>query len=74
MLWNNSQKVSLIAEKKGFGSDTIQIFKHIYPKMMGPIYSHLVAMREWDMGIFPDHKFRGVVKISLDQWTKTLFR
>ncbi len=39
--------------------------------MMGPIYSHLVAMREGETVIFPDHKFRSVVKINLSQWTKT---
>ncbi len=32
------------------------------------IYSHLVAMREGDTAIFPDHKFRDAVKISLSQW------
>ncbi len=39
--------------------------------MMAPIYSQHVAMREGDTGIFPDHKYMGVVKISLGQWTKT---
>ncbi len=39
--------------------------------MMAPIYSQVVAMREGDTGIFPDHKYMGVVKISLGQWTKT---
>ncbi len=34
--------------------------------MMGPIYE-----REGYTGIFPNHMFRGVVKISLSQWTKT---
>ncbi len=48
-----------------------QTFEHIYLKIMGPIYSHLVPMREGGRGIFPDHKFRGVVKISLSKWTKT---
>ncbi len=48
-----------------------QTFEHIYLKMMGHIYSHLVAIREGDTGIFPDHKFMGLVQISLGKWTKT---
>ncbi len=39
--------------------------------MMRPIYSQLIAMGEGDTGIFPDHKFMDLVKISLGQWTKT---
>ncbi len=41
--------------------------KHIYLKMMRPIYSHPVAMREGDTGILPDHKSMGLVKIRLGQ-------
>ncbi len=43
------------------------IFEHIYLKMMRAIYSHLVAMREGDTEIFPDHKFMSLIKISLGQ-------
>ncbi len=71
------KKVCLIAKKRCSVvtflkvTQIFQTFEHIYLKMMRPIYSHLVAMREGDTGIFPDHKFMGLVKISLSQWPKT---
>ncbi len=68
----------LICIKNVFGSDVpksytqiFQTFEHIFLKILGPIYSHRVPMREGGRGIFPDHTFRGVVKISLNKWTKT---
>ncbi len=48
-----------------------RLLKTIYLKMIRPIFSHLVVMREGVTGIFPDNKFRGVVQISLGRWTKT---
>ncbi len=51
-----------------------QTFEHIYLKIMGPIYTHLVALREGDAGIFPDHKFMGLVKISLARIKKYTFK
>ncbi len=71
------KKVCLIAEKRcsvvKFLKDTHTFFftfEHIYLKMMGPIYSHLVSYKR-DTGIFPDHKCMALIKIRLGQWTKT---
>ncbi len=44
-----------------------QTFEPIYLKIMRPIYSHHVAMREGDTGIFPKHKCLGLIQISISQ-------
>ncbi len=53
------------------GLKTTALRLHTYFQTSGPIYSYLVALREGDTGTFYNNTFRGVVKISLSEWTKT---